>query len=570
MKNNITMGLQMEIQGKLKPLVTVLLLALPVVVFAASPAIPDAGSILQQVQPSIPPVPSSMGTGLKIERPSGVTLPQTEPFMVTSVRITGNMLFDTATLHLLVMDAEGKKFTLPELDKLAKRITDYYHSHGYPLTRAIIPAQTIKEGGVEIRVIEARYGKISLNNSARVNDVLLNATLSPLQSGQPIEQESLDRSLLLLSDIPGLTNSATLLPGQMVATSDLEIKTEPTQAVSANVSLDNDGNKVTGRARAGGSINFIDPLQHGDVLSSRVLSSGSGMNYARVSYETLLDGTGTRMGGAYSALHYILGDTLAALNGHGTAQVGSLWLRHPFMRSREVNLYGQVQYDSKILRDHIDTSGTRTDRHLNNWTASLSGDARDTIMSSGINTFNFGLISGRVGFDDVAAQLADTSTAKTQGGFFKWTVNLARLQRLSSDEEIYVSFSGQWANTNLDSAEKMVAGGPYTVRAYDMGVISGDSGYLGTAEFRHDLGAIWQGQWQAIAFVDSEHVTVNRRTWTAGVNDATLSGAGAGLGWTGQNQWAAKAYIAAPIGSTPVLLATTCSVRGWVQVSKGF
>jgi hemolysin activation/secretion protein len=133
-----------------------------------------------------------------------------------------------------------------------------------------------------------------------------------------------------------------------------------------------------------------------------------------------------------------------------------------------------------------------------------------------------------------------------------------------------VSLSGQWANTNLDSAEKMVAGGPYTVRAYDMGVISGDSGYLGTAEFRHDLGSIWQGQWQVIAFVDSEHVTVNRHAWTAGVNDATLSGAGAGLDWTGQNQWAAKAYIAVPIGSVPILLASPNSVRGWVQISKGF
>lgn len=551
----------------LKTLIAALLLALPLAAVAATP---DAGSILQQIKPSIPAPPAPNETGLKIEQPGGAPLPQTEPFMVTSIRITGNTLFDEATLHLLVMDAEGKKFTLPELDKLAARITDYYHSHGYPLTRAIIPAQTIKEGVVEIQIIEARYGKISLNNSSRVNDALLNATLSPLQGGQPIEQKGLDSSLLLLSDIPGLVTSATLLPGKMVATSDLDIKTDPTQAVSGNVSLDNDGNRYTGRARAGGTVNLVNPLHHGDLLSASGLSSGSGMNYGRVSYETLLDGTGTRMGGAYSALHYILGDTLAPLNGHGTAQVSSLWAKHPFIRSQNVNLYAQVQYDSKRLRDRIDTSGTRTDRHLDNWTASLSGDARDVILSGGINTWNLGLTSGRVNFDNAAAQLADSTTAKTKGSFSKWTANLARLQRLSPSNGLYVSFSGQRANTNLDSAEKMVAGGPYTVRAYDMGVISGDSGYLGTAEFRHDLGSIWQGQWQAIAFVDSEHVTVNRRAWTAGVNDATLSGAGAGLDWTGQKQWAAKAYIAAPIGSTPVLLASTNSVRGWVQISKGF
>jgi hemolysin activation/secretion protein len=551
----------------IKSLTAALLLALPLAAVAATP---DAGSILQQIQPAIPPVPSSTGTGLRIEQPGGATLPQTVPFMVTAIRITGNTLFDTASLHHLVMDAEGKEFTLPELDKLAARITDYYRSHGYPLTRAIIPAQTIKEGVVEIQVIEARYGKISLKNSSLVNDALLNATLSPLQGGKPIEQKELDSTLLLLSDIPGLATSATLLPGQMVATSDLDIKTEPNQAVGGNLSLDNNGNKVTGRARVGGSINFIGPWHHGDELSASGMSSGSGMNYGRFSYETLLDGTGTRMGGAYSALHYTLGDTLATLNGHGTAQVGSLWLKHPFMRSRDVNLYGQLQYDSKRLRDHIDTSSTRTDRHLDNWTASLSGDARDTLMSGGVNTFNLGLISGYIGFDDIAAQRADIATAKTQGHFSKWTASLVRLQSLNQSNSFYVSFSGQRANTNLDSAEKMVAGGPYTVRAYDMGVISGDSGYLGTAEFRHDLGSIWQGQWQMITFVDSEHVTVNRRTWTAGVNDATLSGAGAGLHWIGQDQWTAKAYIAAPIGLKPVLLASTNSFRGWVQISKGF
>ena len=258
------------------------------------------------------------------------------------------------------------------------------------------------------------------------------------------------------------------------------------------------------------------------------------------------------------------------LNGHGTAQVGSLWVKHPFIRSRNVNLYGQFQYDHKNLQDHIDASGTRTDRHLDNGTASLSGDVRDMLLSGGINSWNLGLTSGHVGFDDASAQLADAATAKTEGSFTKWTANLARLQNLSSRSRLYLSFSGQWANTNLDSAEKIVAGGAYTVRAYDMGVLSGDSGYLGTVEFRHDLGAIWQGVWQAIAFVDSEHVTINKNTWVTGTNDATLSGVGLGLNWAGQNQWAAKAYVATPIDSTPVLLASAESVRGWMQVSKGF
>ncbi len=116
----------------------------------------------------------------------------------------------------------------------------------------------------------------------------------------------------------------------------------------------------------------------------------------------------------------------------------------------------------------------------------------------------------------------------------------------------------------------MTAGGPYTVRAYDTGAVSGDTGYLATIEFRHNLGAAWQGHWEAVAFVDSSRVKVNRIARVAGTNSATLSGAGVGLNWAGPDQWTARVFIAGRIGSIPALVASTASVRGWVEIRKGF
>jgi hemolysin activation/secretion protein len=311
-------------------------------------------------------------------------------------------------------------------------------------------------------------------------------------------------------------------------------------------------------------------VHHGDVLSITGLTTGKDMDYGRLGYETLLNGLGSRLGASFSALHYVLGGSLAPLDGHGTAQVESLWAKHPFARSRDFNLYGQLQYDQMQLKDHVDASSIKIDRHLGAWTASLSGDARDAILSGGVNTWNLGWTGGRVGFDDASTQVADAAAAKTQGEFSKWTANLARLQSLSPADTLYLAFSGQWANTNLDAAEKMSVGGPFTVRAYDTGAVSGDSGYRAVVELRHDLGAFLGGQWQATAFVEGAHVTVNRNTWVAGANSATLSGAGVGLDWSGPNQWSAKAYVATPIGSTPVLVGTSKSARAWVEIGKGF
>src|SRR5450631_2659716 len=534
------------------------------------PVIPDAGSILRQVQPVVPLPPSSSATGLTIEQESGTQMPQTRSFQLKSIQIVGNTAFDTETLHTLVADAEGTSLTLVQLHERVARITDYYQRHGYPLARAIIPQQVIDAGIVRIEIIEARYGKISLENTSRVHDSLLLSTLSPLQGGQAIGQRALDHALLLLSDVPGAVVNGTLKPGEAVGTSDLVVNTSPGATVAGNMAVDNFGNRYTGRARLGGDVNFIDPLHLGDVLSVSGLTSGGDMNYGRVAYESVLSGEGTRLGVSYSALHYRLGDPLSSLDAHGTAQVESTWLKHPLVRSADWNLYGQFQYDHLKLDDHIDASAIKTDRHLDDGVISLIGDARDTWLSGGVTSWNVSFTSGAVGFDNGAAQAADAATVQTEGHYVKWNASVYHLQNLSATTTLYLAWSGQWANENLDSSQQMIAGGPHTVRAYDMGTVSGDTGNLETAEIRRDLGSAWQGRWQALAFIDSEQLTINKHQFVAGTNSVTLSGVGLGLRWAGPAQWVAQTYLATHMGPTPSLVESPTSVRLWVEISKGF
>ncbi len=533
------------------------------------PATPGAGTLLQQIQPVEPPPPPTDNPGLLIEPQGSATLPPSAPIPVTSIEIFGSTSFDTKTLHALIAAAEGKELTLPELNVWAARITDYYHSHGYPLARALIPAQTIRDGVVKIEVIEARYGKIILDNHSRVSDALLQATLAPLKAGNTISQSQLDPVLLLLSDTPGAVTSATLRPGEAAATSDLLVQAAPGPAATGSVTADSYGNRYTGRARIGGEVALNDPLRHGDVADASVLSSGKDFDYGRLMYDVLLNGVGTHLGASYSALHYILGESLASLDGHGTADVASLWAKQPLVRHVDADLYAQLQFDRKVLRDDIDVSGIHTHRHLDNWTASLAGDQRDALLSGGITTWSVSVTGGQLGFDDAKAELADAATADTRGRFLQGNATLGRLQRLGAKDNLYVSLSWQWSDANLDPSQKMVGGGPYTVRAFDMSALSGDLGTQETAEWRHDL-PVWQGQWQEVAFLDSEHLRINKSVWTAGPNAATLSGAGAGLNWSGPRQWSAKASIASRLGSTPVLLGATSRVRAWIQIAKGF
>ena len=554
----------------MKPSLAALLVVFAPLAAMGAESVPGAGSILQQIQPVNPPAPSSNGTGLTIEQDGRANLPPSAPFLVKSIELAGNARFDTPTLHALVAQAEGRDLTLSQLREVAARITDYYHSHGYSLARAVIPAQTIQAGVVRIQIIEARYGKVALANRSGVRDSLLQAMLSPLQAGQAVGQRSLDHTLLLLADVPGVSIVATVRPGEHVGTSDLLVDATATSPVTGSVLFDDNGNRFTGRTRLGGTVTFVNPLHDGDVVSLSGLSSGSDMNYGSFSYDSLLNGEGTRIGGSFSALRYKLGDTLESLHGHGTAQVASLWARQALLRGHDVNVYGQLQYDHKQLDDRIDTASIRTDRQLDNFTASLAGDVRDPVPSGSVITWNIGWTLGRVGFNDAHAGKFDAATASSRGSFSKWTGNFFRLQSLSARDALYLTVSGQWANSNLDPAEKMVAGGPYTVRAYDTGIESGDTGILGSAEFRRQLGQTQNGQFQAVAFIDGERVTINHTTWIAGTNGVTLSGTGLGLNWVGNSLWHGRVYVAAPIGPTPDVIGTNKSVHAWVEVGKGF
>ena len=53
-----------------------------------------------------------------------------------------------------------------------------------------------------------------------------------------------------------------------------------------------------------------------------------------------------------------------------------------------------------------------------------------------------------------------------------------------------------------------------------------------------------------------------------GPNRASLSGVGAGLNWSGLDQWNARLGIGVPVGATPPGL--NSKARAWLDIAKGF
>ena len=530
--------------------------------------IPNAGQLLQEV-PQQPQNAPSSDLDLRMLRPPRRQAEDTQRFTVRAIEVTGNALLPTAELHAAVADGEGKQLTLGDLGALADRISAIYHHAGYPLARAYVPAQTLRDGVVKIAVVEARYGKVLLDNRSDVAERPLRATLAPLQPGQPVGNARLERSLLLLSDIPGATVQSVVRPGDAPGTSDLVVDVTPAPRYTGTLGVDDFGNRYTGRARVGGNLNVNGLLHQGDLLDFSGLSSGGGMNYLQGGYRYLLNGQGTTLRAGVSSLHYHLGHGLEALDAHGSALVGSVTLSQPIIRSTAGNLYGQVEFDHKLLKDDIELAFIDNHRRANVWTATLAGDQRD---ATGVTNFSLSGSHGKIAYTEFLASFIDALTARTAGTYTKYTASVSRLQRLGQADAVYLGYTRQWANKNLDTSEQFFLGGPNTVRGYDAGVLAGSQGDLLTAEFRHDFSLPGvRGRWQAAVFADTGHVQVYKNPFAAGINSGRASSAGLGLHWSADD-WAVNAGVARRIGATPRLLGDNADgkTRVWVQVQKGF
>ncbi|WP_321962900.1 ShlB/FhaC/HecB family hemolysin secretion/activation protein [Paraburkholderia sp. J7] len=533
------------------------------------PTPPNSGQLLQQApQPQLQPPPSNLD--LTIQPPKNAPADNTKTFPVRQIEITGNTQLPADMLHAIVAPSEGKNLTLSDLNALADQISEVYHQHGFPLATAYVPAQTIENGVVRIDVAEARYGAVLLNNQSRVSDRVLNNTLAALQSGQPVSEFELERTLLLLQDIPGALVSSTMRPGQQVGTSDLLVDVTPQQRVTGDAGVDNFGDPYSGRVRGSGNLNINGLFDQGDLLDFSALTTGPGMTYGRMDYRYLLNGQGTTLGATVSGLNYHLRNDLSDLDAHGSAFVGGVVLAQPLIRNTRGNLYGQIEYDFRRLNDNIDIIGLQNDRHTNSVTTTLAGDQLD---SMGVSNARVALTYGVLAANNLQTDIIDQLGADTAGHYVKLALSLSRLQQFTHSDALYFGFSGQTSSKNLDTSEQFYLGGPDSVRGYDVGVLSGSRGYLATVEYRHD--AAFQnipGIWQFSVFVDTGWVQQYKNPFVPGPNTGQLSSAGFGVQWNGPYKLLLSASVAFPFGRTPEILSANAntSVHCWVQLRKAF
>jgi hemolysin activation/secretion protein len=508
--------------------------------------------------------------------PEVAAQPQAPPgdpprILVSRFVVTGVSAFSQDPVQALLASGEGRELTLAEIEGLAARITALYRERGYILARAYVPAQEMRDGVVEIAVLEGRVAKIDINGLRHYNADYLRRYVEPRSPKRVFEAGDFERGLLTINDLPGLAVKSTLRPGAETGTTDIVLDADKDRLITGALDANNYGSPETGYERFGVSLNLNNPLGLGDVLAFRGLTStiGGALWLARLSYAIPVNTLGTKVGAAYTHSHVgtDVGVVVGDITVRGDANIGSLYVLHPFVRSREFSVYGQAGFDIKNFNNSFQSVPGAQPQHDDLRVASVGGfvDSVDRwlgannlslTLSQGIGNF----LGGMDGINDPNASVPGAG-----GTFTKLTGDLSRSQQITTYTSIFLKVGGQWASTSLVAPEQYIVGGQGTVRGYPVAQFSGDRGYALTGEFRWNapgfgdksafLGKKWGDILQFYAFID--HGGANLIKPPEGqTRSQTITGAGIGAQIAIQDNFLLKLEYAKPLnnvvgGATP-------------------
>ena len=531
---------------------------------------PDAGRVQEQLR-----VPSSAPTAkppsIRIDPPPPGKTIDTPAFPVAGFRIVGATAFPENVL-LELLGPAGLELTLGQIQVRADRLAKFYVDQGYSVARALVPAQDVRDSIVEIRLVEGRYGRIEIRNVTEISESRIRSLLGNAKEGELVHGPTLERGVLLLSELAGIVPKATLEPGEAAGLTDLVLEIGAGRNVEYDLTFDNAGSRFTGSKRISAGVTVNSPADIGDRFTMRVVTSGKEMLSLRLAYELSVGPTGLRGGPYVSRTTYQLGDTFAALEASGTSDAVGASFTQPIIRSSAFNLRATVGGEGRRLEDKVGTTNTVNDKSARVLQLGLGGDARNTLLAGGMTGFQCQLTSGNVSLQTAALVAADAAGAATQGGFSKILATANHSQTLTETWRLTVNYSGQWARDNLDSGEKFSLGGLSGVRAYPPGEASGDEAQLLQLEIRHQGFALGPGQFAPFGFYDAARSRLNHRIYAgfAGRNIRALAGHGLGVEWTMPGGVFIRAWFARKSGSEVATSDTDRPSRFWTQAGLTF
>jgi hemolysin activation/secretion protein len=448
-----------------------------------------------------------------LAQPGGpaIVLPSTAPpsgaerikVYIRDICIKGATVYSREQLAPLYADLIGHDVSVQAIYDLAQRITAKYGADGYSLSRAIVPPQTFAPHGATpcLQVVEGYIDHVEWPAAVAKYRNFFSDYTARIIADRPANVHTIERYLLLASDLPGLHFNASLKPSKTnngAATLVVEVVEKPIDAFGR---LDNRGTPSRGPTEWLTGVTFNNLLHQHEALSinwASVAPQPAELQYFAFNYRQVLTSEGlfAFVNGSYSFGRPGT-DTLRMLGFDTHSPYLEGGIADPIIRTREKNLTvaGLVFLENSLADfDALSPSAFNRD-HIRGFRLKADGDWADRFL--GVNQANLTYSQGIEGLGssvnnsnaDIAAGLNPSLLTNPAGrvDFEKIEATLSRTQPLFGPISAFGSIYGQYAFTPLLVPEQCGYGGRFYGRAYDPSQLLGDHCVEGILEFRYDL-----------------------------------------------------------------------------------
>ena len=495
-------------------------------------------------------------------------------FTLKQVDFAGNTAYSAQALAAPSAALIGREVSLADVFRLADELTLMYRNDGYVLSRVIVPPQAIRDGVVQLRVVEGFIAQTSIRGESSGPRSTLDRHLEVIRNSRPLAAGILERELLLMNDLPGINALSTIVPSATPGAADLAVEIASRRA-SLTAGINNRGSKSLGpwRADLSGELNQL--LYGFDRLSARLVQTLADreLSFATLGYDRVLGASGARIGlsGSYvdsrpgTNQNFQLPTSSRSLTLQGSV---------PLLRSRTQNLNLRASLSKLHSKTDVVAAGTALPLSEDNISALRLGATVDLVdRFRGLSVVDVELSKGLHAFSASRAGDANLSVADGRPDFTKLTVYAARLQSLATKWSLLGAINAQYSRHVLLSPERFAFGGEQFGRAYDTAELTGDSGAAFKSELRYADSAAspWLRDYTLYGFYEVGTLRRRGASVAAGGQKARESAANAGVGVrvSMSGGWSGYAEVAQPL-THDVAQEGNRSARAFVGVQGAF
>jgi len=450
-------------------------------------------------------------------------------FVLQKMVIKGSTLYSKRRFSKLFKKYMRKKISLGHVYDIAQTITNMYRNDGYILSKAVVPPQQIDRGIIRIDVIEGFVDKVNVQGEVTGPRKLLNWYRKKLLKSKPLLAKDLERYLLLVDDLPGLSVKSVLTPSELQpGATDLTLILE-NKKYNVGVGFDNRGSKFNGPIQfsGNGNTNSLLGLYERIGFQGAITKNPDQLMFLSGFYEMPVSSEGTKIYFSGAVSKSEPGDDLEIFDVKGDSTTFTFRATHPFIRSRAENLNAFIGFTSRnSTTEFLGDTDSKDKLRIAN--LGLSYDFVDSYR--GVNLLSINWSQGLDLLDASEQGASKLSRPEGTSAFTKFSGEALRLQQLAPSWMLLGAISWQYSLEKLLASEEFGVGGSQFGRGFDSSEITGDHGVAFKLELQKafQIKKPYMQDIQAYTFFDYGTVW-NRIQTSTGSSKQDLSSIGLGF-----------------------------------------